>query len=106
MMTSDLTGYSLNSAELFMSDGDSLQDAKWISLGNLTGSGRTFNWQCAFVLSFSSTKYLGDFFDIFMGDRWNYSHLLNATYIWLLFQFNWDTNVTIKWQDKWNLFDH
>jgi hypothetical protein len=28
MMTSDLTGYSLNSAELFMSDGDSLQDAK------------------------------------------------------------------------------
>ncbi len=41
-----------------------------------------------------------------MGDRWNFPHLLNATYIWLSYQFNSDTNVTLQWMDKWALTDY
>jgi hypothetical protein len=100
MMTSHLTGYNPNAAELFMSDKDNLQGAKWMSLGNPTHSGSSFNSQCAFVLPFPSRKSPGNFFYIYMGDRWNYPHLLNATYIWLPFVFNSDTNVTIQWQEK------
>jgi hypothetical protein len=79
-----------------MNDGNYLSGAKWISLGNPTHSRKTFNSQCAFVLSFPSRKYPGDLFHIYMSDRWNFPHLLNATYIWLPFQFYSDTNVTIQ----------
>jgi len=75
MMTSHLTGYNPNLAELLMNDGNYLSGAKWISLGNPTHSRRTFNSQCAFVLSFPSRKYPGDLFHIYMGDRWNFTHL-------------------------------
>jgi len=106
MMTSHLTGWAPNPAELFISDRDSLDEAKWISLGNPTGSSTTFNSQSTFVLPFPSTKYPGRYFYIYMGDRWDYPHLLNATYIWLPYQFNSDTNVSLEWIDKWSLTDY
>jgi hypothetical protein len=71
MMTSHLTGWAPNPAELFISDRDSLQDAKWISLGNPTGSEKTFDTQSTFVLPFPSTKYPGTQFFIYRGDRWD-----------------------------------
>jgi hypothetical protein len=106
MMTSHLTGWSPNPAELFISDKNSLKDAKWISLGNPTGSPTTFNSQSTFVLPFPSTKYPGSFFYIYVGDRWNFPHLLNATYIWLPFHFYSDINITLQWFDKWALTDY
>jgi hypothetical protein len=80
MMTSHLTGWSPNPAELFISDEDHLENAKWSPLGNPTYSSTTFNSQSTFVLPYLSTKYPGEFFYIYMGDRWDYPHLLNATY--------------------------
>jgi hypothetical protein len=106
MMTSHLTGWSANPAELFISDQDNLQDAKWSSLGNPTGSSITFNSQPTFVLPFPSTKNPGTYFYIYMGDRWDYPNLLNASYIWLPYTFYSDTNVTLQWQDKWALSDY
>ncbi len=41
-----------------------------------------------------------------MGDRWDYPHLLNATYVSLSFTFNSDTNATLEWKDQWNLDDY
>jgi hypothetical protein len=106
MMTSHLSGWSPNPAELFITNQDNLQDAKWSSLGNPTGSSTTFNSQSTFVLPFPSTKNPGTFFYIYMGDRWDYPHLLNASYIWLPYTFNSDTNITLQWQDQWNLDDY
>ena len=106
MMTSHLTGWVPNPAELFMSDRDSLQDAKWISLGNPTDSKTTFDTQSTFVLPFPSTKYPGTQFLIYMGDRWDAPELLNASYIWLPYTFNSDTNVTLEWRDQWSLSDY
>ena len=56
MMTSHLTGWTPNAAELFISDQDNLEGAKWISLGNPTGSPTTFNSQSTFVLPFPSNQ--------------------------------------------------
>jgi hypothetical protein len=106
MMTSHLTGWAPNPAELFITDRDSLDEAKWISLGNPTGSSTTFNSQSTFVLPFPSTKSPGTYFYIYMGDRWDYPHLLDASYIWLPYTFNSDTNITLEWQDKWALTDY
>ena len=106
MMTSHLTGWAPNPADLFISDGDTLHGAKWTSLGNPTGSSTTFNSQSTFVLPFPSTQNPGKDFYIYMADRWNYPDLLGATYIWLPFQFNSDTNVTLSWIDQWALTDY
>ena len=105
MMTSHLTGWVPNPAELFISDRDSLQDAKWISLGNPTKSDTTFNTQSTFVLPFPSTKQPGTEFFIYMGDRWDNPNLLNASYIWIPYTFNSDANVTLEWRDQWSLSD-
>lgn len=106
MMTSHISGWSSNPAELFITDRDSLDGAKWSSLGNPTKSDTTFNSQATFVLPFPSTKQPETNFYIFMGDRWDYPNLLNATYVWLPFTFNSDTNVTIEWHDQWTLTDY
>jgi hypothetical protein len=106
MMTSHLSGWSPNPAELFITDKDSLDGAKWISLGNPTGSSTTFDSQSTFVLPYPSTKNPGTYYYIYMGDRWDYPHLLNASYIWLPYHFNSDTNVTLEWIDKWALTDY
>ncbi|CAF1115236.1 unnamed protein product [Adineta ricciae] len=106
MMTSHLTGWSPNPAELFVTNQDNLQHAEWSSLGNPTNSPTTFNSQSTFVLPYPSRKFPGTFVYIYMGDRWNAPELLNATYIWLPFTFNSDTNVTLEWQDKWDLNDY
>ncbi len=105
-MTSHLTGQSPNSAELFITDRDSLDEAKWISLGNPTGSSTTFNSQSTFILPFPSTKTPERFFYIYMDDRWNYPDLLHASYIWLHYTFNSDTNITLEWKDEWSLTDY
>ncbi len=87
---------SKNAADLFISDGDNLEGAKWTSLGNATGSKTTLNSQLTFVLPYPSTKYPGTFYYIYMGDRWFDPDLLHATYIWLTYNFHSDTNVTLE----------
>ena len=106
MMTSHLSGWPPNAADLFISNQDNLINAQWISLGNPSGSPTTFNSQATFVLPYPSKKSPGEFFYIYMGDRWDYPNLLNATYVWLPYQFNSDTNVTLQWLDKWSLNDY
>jgi hypothetical protein len=41
-----------------------------------------------------------------MDDRWNYPDLLHASYIWLHYTFNSDTNITLEWKDEWSLTDY
>ncbi|UJR24676.1 hypothetical protein I4U23_006049 [Adineta vaga] len=106
MMTSHLTGWNPNPAELFISNQDNLQHAEWLYLGNPTQSQTTFNSQSTFVLTYPSRKYPGTSVYIYMGDRWNYPNLLNASYIWLPFTFHSDTNITLEWQDKWDLYEY
>jgi hypothetical protein len=106
MMTSHLTGWAANPADLLISDRDSLDGAKWISLGNPTGSSTTFNSQATFVLPFPSTKYPGTYFYIYMGDRWVDPDLLHASYVWLPYTFYSDTNITLEWKDQWALTDY
>ncbi len=105
-MTGHLTGRSSHPAELFITNKNNLENAKLLSLGNPTHSPTTFNSQSTFVLPFPSTKYSRNYFSIYMGDRWDYPHLLNATYVSLSFTFNSDTNATLEWKDQWNLDDY
>ncbi|CAF3851658.1 unnamed protein product [Rotaria sp. Silwood1] len=105
-MTSHLTGWAPNAAELFISNADSLQNAKWIHLGNPTHFDTTLNSQSTFVLPFPSTKQPRTVFYIYMHDRWDYPNLLNASYIWLPYTFHSDTNVSRECQDQWNLSDY
>ena len=106
MMTSHLTGWEPNAAELFIADRNSVDGAKWLSLGNPTMSSTTFNSQSTFVLPFPSTKYPGTEFFIYMGDRWDFPNLLNASYIWLPYTFQSDTNVSLNWLSEWELSDY
>jgi len=105
MMTSHLTGWAPNPADLFISDKDTLDGAVWTSLGNPTGSSTTFDSQSTFVLPFPSTKNPGEVFYIYMGDRWDSPNLLNASYIWLPYTFHSPTNVTLEWRAQWDLDD-
>lgn len=105
MMTSHLTGWAPNPADLLMTDRDSLDGAKWTSLGNPTDSATSFNSQATYVLPFPSTKYPGTYFYVYMGDRWVDPDLLHASYIWLPFTFHSDTNITLEWKDQWALTD-
>ena len=95
-MTSRLTGRSSHPAELFITNQNNLENVKPLSLGNPTHSPTTFNSQSTFVLPFFSTKYAGTGFYIYMGGRWKYPRLLNASYRWLPFTFNSDTNIIIQ----------
>jgi len=105
MMTSHLTGWAPNPADLFIADKNRMENATWTSLGNPTNSSTTFNSQSTFVLPFPSTKNPGQVFYIYMGDRWDSPNLLNASYIWLPYTFNSATNITLEWRDKWALED-
>jgi hypothetical protein len=49
MMTSHMSSWAPNVAELFITDRDSLQDAKWISLGNPSYSNSTLSTQLTYV---------------------------------------------------------
>ncbi len=60
-MASHLTDWTPNAAHLFISDIDSLDEVKWISLGNSTNSPITLNLQSTYVLQYPSTKYPGTF---------------------------------------------
>jgi len=103
MMTSHLPGWAPNPADLFISDGDTLDGAVWTRLGNPTGSSTTFNSQSTLVISYPSTVHPGESYYIYIGDRWN--PLINASYIWLPFQFHTTTNVTVTYLDQWKLTD-
>jgi len=100
LITSHLTGWDPNAMDLFVSNGNSLINATWTSLGNPTNDGTTFNSQSTAAIPFRQSD--GKILYIYAGDRWNYPDLLDASYIWLPIQYN-GNNVSIPWQDQWEL---
>lgn len=103
MLTSHLTGWSSNPMEAWVSNKPSLHGAEWISLGNPTGSSTTFESQSCFALHYVDAAQKLDYF-IMMNDRWDYPHLLNASYIWLPIVLNTTSKtMSIPWQTSWQL---
>jgi hypothetical protein len=110
LWTSHLSGWYPNAAELFVADGPAIIGAEWISLGNPSGSGTTFDSQSAYVLPYQLND--GSVLPIYMGDRWNYAGpggLLNATYIWLPVSVTADGSVPggyqfkMPYNNKWSI---
>ena len=85
MLTSHLTGWASNGMEGFISSSSDLDGAEWSSIGNPTNSDDSFNSQPAIVWPYTSRAANLSYF-IYMGDRWNYPNLLNASYIWSITQ--------------------
>lgn len=104
MCTSHLTGWSANAMDLLMNNKDTIEGSEWSSLGNPTGDPLSWNSQSAYVLPWTSKK-TGDSYFIYMGDRWDYPTLLNASYIWLPINITSPTRMSIPWKSSWSLDD-
>ena len=90
--------------QAFVSSSNQLDGAEWISVGNPTGSGDSFDSQPALVWPYTSRTTNQSYY-VYMGDRWAYPNLLNASYIWLPFTVADDRSLTIQWRDQWLLDD-
>lgn len=110
MMTSHLTGWSPNPLMLFRAEGETLDDPRWINMGNPTGDSTSFNSQPTYVVQY--TPKSGKPYFVYMGDNWVHcpnedgseGPLINACYIWLPIQFNENT-VTMTYNGAWDLDD-
>ena len=60
---------------------------------------KTFLSQSAFVLPIQGRD---DCF-VFLADRWNQWNLPESRYVWLPLEFSSNGNVTVRWQDTWQL---
>ena len=89
--------------EAFVANKDSLIGAEWTSIGNPTGSKTTFDSQPALVLPFTDAQGV-DYF-IYLGDRWAYPNLLNASYIWLPITIHSNLSLSIEFRPTWDLSD-
>jgi len=101
MITSHLTGWSPNAMDFFQSNGNTLKNATWTSLGNPTNDATTFNSQSSFAIPYKQSN--GKTVFIYVGDRWNYPDLLDASYIWLPIEVDETGKFLIPWQDNWEL---
>jgi len=96
LILSHCTGWSPNAADLWTA---SSLSGPWKEIGNPTDSDTTYNSQSTFFITLPA-PYVGNY--IFMGDRWNYPNLSNATYVWLPVFINSGV-MHIPWYDQWNL---
>lgn len=110
MISSHLTGWNPNPLIVYRADGPSLDDPRWVDLGNPTGCGASFNSQPTYVVEY--TPVHGAPYFVYMADDWIYcpngdgtqGPLINACYVWLPIEFAGDS-VRIDWRPQWDLDD-
>ena len=104
-IASHLTGYRPNELMLLRAEGTSLDDPKWINLGNPTGDPTSFNSQPTCVVSV--TRAGGDPYFVYMGDNWLHggeAGLPDAAYVWLPLHFS-RHGVTLSRKAVWYVDD-
>lgn len=103
MITSHLTGWDPNPLMLFRAAGKTLDDPKWVNMGNPTNDPKSFNTQPTYVVEFTPAK--GDPYFVYMADNWIHAGskgLIDASYVWLPFDFGGNT-VTLHKSATWDL---
>lgn len=96
LITSGCTGWAPNPSRYAVS---SSLFGPWEDLGDpfIEDTKRTsFDSQSTCVIEVNGSY-------IYMGDRWLSNDLTNSSYIWLPIQFNGERELSIEWNDKWNL---
>jgi hypothetical protein len=72
------TGYIPNQGKVFFAK---TLDGDWKDKGPLTTSGQSYDSEPSYIVGLTTvtgkTKYM------YMGDRWNFPHLVDASYVWL-----------------------
>ena len=104
-LASHLTGYRPNELMLLRAQGTSLDDPRWINLGNPTGDATSFNSQPTYVAS--ATTAHGEPYFVYMGDNWLHGGprgLPDAAYVWLPLRFS-HQRVTLRPQEAWHADD-
>merc|ERR1711957_994278 len=108
MVPSHLTGWNPNPLELYRADGETLDDPRWVKMGNPTGSKTSSNSQPTYVVEYTPKN--GNPYFVYMADDWIHcpnedgteGPLINACYIWLPIEFKEDS-VSISWSKEWDL---
>lgn len=106
MMTSHLTGWVPNPLMLYRNDGDSLDDPRWVNLGNPTDSLTSFNTQPTYVVQYTTKQ--GFTYSIYMADNWVHGGdegLEAASYVWLPIRFTEDGVISLNRFLEWDLED-
>uniref|UniRef100_A0A7S0J4P0 Uncharacterized protein n=1 Tax=Calcidiscus leptoporus TaxID=127549 RepID=A0A7S0J4P0_9EUKA len=88
---------------LFRAAGDTLDDPRWVDMGNPTRDATSFNSQPTFVVPFTPAH--GEPYFVYMADNWVHGGpegLVDAAYVWLPLHFGKDT-VTLSRQTEWDL---
>ena len=68
MVTSHLTGWNPNPLMLFRAAGATLDDPRWVNMGNPTHDATSFNSQPTYVVSFTPSS--GSPYFVYMADNW------------------------------------
>jgi len=110
MMTSHLTGWDPNPLMLFRAEGETLDDPRWVNMGNPTNDSTAFNSQPTYVVQYTPAH--GDPYFVYMGDNWVHcpnadgseGPLINACYVWLPINFH-ENSVTMEYNSAWDLED-
>jgi len=103
LLGSHLTGWSANQAVLCVSNGNTLNGAVWQTLPVITTSSTTYESQSTFVLPYHHPN--GKMLYIYLGDRWDYPTVNLASYVWLPFEVNSPTSITLPWEASWVIKD-
>jgi len=110
MMTSHLTGWRPNPLVLLRAEGDTLDDPRWVDMGNPTGDPTSFNSQPTYIVQYTPAN--GAPYFVYLGDDWvrcpnddgTFGPLINACYVWLPIRFD-EHNVTMVFNHAWDLDD-
>jgi len=101
LLGSHLTGWSPNQAVLVVSDRNSLNGTTWTTLPPITSSSTTDDSQSTFVLPYKHPN--GAMLYIYLGDRWAYPNVGQATYVWLPMVIHSSNNVQLVYEDQWTI---
>lgn len=110
MMTSHLSGWNPNPLVLLRAEGETLDDPRWVDMGNPTGSPTSFNSQPTYIVEYTPAG--GAPYYVYMGDDWVHcpnadgtsGPLINACYVWLPLRFC-EHNVSMEFRGSWDLDD-
>jgi beta-xylosidase len=100
LITSGQTGWTANAADLAVAESIL---GPWRHLGNPAigpDSGTTFHSQSAQVIPLPGGND-GTF--LYLGDRWNGTHLERSTYVWLPFRVTEQQKVALEYWPGWSL---
>lgn len=97
LMTSGATGWAPNQARYWMADEifGAWEDKGDPCVGDEKHT--TFDSQSTCIFAADEETI------VYMGDRWNEDDLSDSRYIWLPLHFDADGNMSLEWQDEWNI---